>query len=137
MSDDQAIQIQQLRHALSQRDERIEAQAAELAKQKEMVKGCIQDICDFEREMEEKFGMEFTDDYGGRWHGDVITEYINKQAAEVARVTALAYNDKGNSYKQLFEDMRDAYNEVAQWHNALQEELTMLKNSTRTQTSGW
>lgn len=50
---------------------------ADLERHKAMLKGCIDDICHFEKEMEERHGMEFTDDYGGRWQGDVVTGYIN------------------------------------------------------------
>jgi hypothetical protein len=70
--------------------EKLHSQVRELEadrnKWKRICEGNIQDICDFEKEMEEKHGMEFSDDYGGVWHGDAVTKKINELQA---RITAL------------------------------------------------
>ena len=65
---------------------------ADLERHKAMLKGCIDDICQFEKEMEERHGMEFTDDYGGRWQGDVVTGHINALRQHIKQLESNAAN---------------------------------------------
>ena len=40
----------------------------------------------------ERHGMEFTDDYGGRWQGDVVTEHINALRQHIKQLESNAAN---------------------------------------------
>jgi hypothetical protein len=72
---DQQITIPDLWAKLAQAEQ-------ERDKYKKFHEDSIHDVCEFEKEMEEKHGIEFTDDYGGLWQGDAVSKHITKLEQE-------------------------------------------------------
>jgi hypothetical protein len=61
---------------------KLEQAEQERDKYKKFHEDSIHDVCAFEKEMEEKHGIEFTDDYGGLWQGDAVSKHITKLEQE-------------------------------------------------------
>ncbi len=83
----------------------------------------------------ERHGMEFTDDYGGRWQGDVVTGHINALRQHIKQLESNAANlvDRNKA-------LRTECVEAQQERDALRlkvQELEEANKALQDQLDGW